>query len=232
MTWQVAALVLMAVALGLWLFVIGEGSYLGPKIVTALYDRGAAVYDRVKEVLPQDDALHLARPLLSALDGVAPPMVLDIATGTARLPLALLRQWDFQGRVVAIDISPQMLSLARRKTLAHQARVGMLRGDAMALAVRDRAFDAVTCLETLELLPNADRALGEIVRALRPGGQLLLSNRVGPHAPFLPGRALRPRALEAKLCAHGLVNVRTRRWQTHYDLVSATKPCGDESSPA
>jgi hypothetical protein len=42
-------------------------------------------------------------------------------------------------------------------------------------------------------------------------------------ALFLPGRAYRPRVLEQKLRALGLTQVRTRRWQTHYDLIDAFK---------
>jgi hypothetical protein len=47
---------------------------------------------------------------------------------------------------------------------------------------------------------------------------------VGIDALFLPGRAYRPRVLEQKLRAMGLTQVRTRRWQTHYDLIEALSP--------
>ena len=93
----------------------------------------------------------------------------------------------------------------------------------MTLPFRESTFHAVTCVEALEFLPNPDQALTEMVRVLRPGGQLLLSNRIGIDALFLPGRAYRPRVLEQKLRALGLTHVRTRRWQTHYDLIDAYK---------
>jgi ubiquinone/menaquinone biosynthesis C-methylase UbiE len=218
-----AALVL-AIALASWLFLVGEGSYLGARAVKALYEWGASRYDQVKEVLPQEDALHLARPLLARLQGRTAPMVLDIATGTGRLPMALLRQWDFDGRLVGLDLSPRMLAIAQNKTQTQRQRMGLIQANALTLCFRDGAFDAVTCLEALELVAHLDIALTEIMRVLRPGGEVLLSNRVGLQARLLPGRTHRPQAFEKRLSRLGLMQVQTRRWQADYDLVAARKP--------
>lgn len=220
----VVALVALVAAGTYWLLQISELSYLGQKAVTALYNWGASRYDKVKEVRPQDDALHLARPLLTSLHSVPVPLVLDVATGTARLPMTLLRQWDFQGYVVGVDISPRMLALAQRKTATQNERVGLVHADAMNLPFADHTFHAVTGLEALELLPDGARALAEMVRVLCPGGQLVVTNRTGLDALLLPGRVPRPQALEQKLYALGLTRLKTRRWQKHYDLVEATKP--------
>ena len=238
------ALLLTVLAAGgiiYWLVVLSEGAYLGRRVVVALYDWSAARYDAIKGVLAHEDGIHLARPLLEdARRAPSPsqrgptdagestgvqtvPLVLDVATGTGRLPLALLRQLDFRGRVVGLDPSRRMLAIAQSKTRPHGQKVAWIREDAMALPFRGSAFHAVTCVEALEFLPSPAKALAEMVRVLRPGGRLLLSNRVGVDALFLPGRAYRPRVLEHKLEALGLTHVRTRRWQTHYDLVDAVK---------
>jgi SAM-dependent methyltransferase len=238
------ALLLTTMAAGgiiYWLLVLSEGAYLGNQVVVALYDWSAARYDAIKGVLVHEDGVHLARPLLEALQrapssrprdpveagrstgGETTPLVLDVATGTGRLPLALLRQFDFHGRVVGLDPSRRMLAIAQAKTDMHCQRVVWIREDAMGLPFRGSAFHAVTCVEALEFLPSPGQALAEMVRVLRPGGRLLLSNRVGIDALFLPGRAYRPRVLEQKLRALGLTHVRTRRWQTHYDLIDACK---------
>ena len=214
----------LAIALGYWLFMLGEGSYLGERAVKALYNWGASRYDQVKEVLPQEDGLHLARPLLARLQGQAAPLVLDIATGTGRLPLALLRQWDFGGRVVGLDLSPRMLAVAQNKMQTQRQRRGLIQGNALTLCFRDSAFDAVTCLEALELVATLDDAVTEIWRVLKPGGELLVSNRVGLQARLLPGRTHRPHAFEERLSRLGLQQVQTRRWQPDYDLVAARKP--------
>lgn len=221
MIWVIGLALLGAAAY--WLFILTEGAYLGQRVVVVLYDRCASRYDAIKRVPPHDDAHHLARPLLEALRGVESPLVLDVAVGTGRLPLALLRQWDFAGRTVGLDLSQQMLNIGRCKTNARYGGLALTRADAMALPFPAGAFDAVTCVEALELLPNPRYALLELVRVLRPGGQLLVTNRVGVDAYFFPGRAFRRNGLEKRLRTMGLTSVRTRRWQVHYDLIQAQK---------
>jgi len=223
-TWLWLLWLLPAAAVTYWLLVVTEGAYLGKRAVIALYDWGASSYDRVKNVRPFDDEEHLARPLLGPLQRVRHPLVLDVATGTGRLPLSLLRQWAFQGRVVGIDLSRRMLAIAQRRTFARRQRAGWVRQDAMSLPFHDDCFQAVACVEALEFLPRPSDVLAEMVRVLCPGGQLLLSNRVGIDARFFPGRALSSRVLATNLAELGLVSVRPRRWQVHYDLIQAQKP--------
>jgi len=222
-TWIGLLVIVLAGFFIYWLLVLSEGVYLGKKVVIALYDWGASKYDRVKQVQPHDDARHLACPLLEALSGVHTPLVLDVATGTGRLPLCLLRQWDFQGRVIGLDLSRRMLDIARRKTYWQRHRVALVREDAMALPFPDDAFHAVACLEAMEFLPRPLQALAEMVRVLKPGGQLVVTNRVGVGARLLPGRAFRPDVFEKRLHALGLTNVRPQRWQVDYDLIEAQK---------
>jgi ubiquinone/menaquinone biosynthesis C-methylase UbiE len=197
--------------------------------VVALYDRSATVYDEVKDVRPEDDAQHLALPLLERLNGVPSPLVLDVATGSGRLPLTLLRQWEFSGRVVGLDLSRGMLGVAKRRTGAQRQRCALVRQDASRLPFGDGVFHAVTCIEALEFLPNPRQALQEMARVLVPGGHVLISNRVGPDTLLLPGRAWQASTLEGTLQGLGLSDVQTRRWQVHYDLIAAEKP-GDPVS--
>ena len=232
MSWVVALLTtLLIVAIIYWLFVVSEGVYLGSRVVIALYDRSAGEYDEIKGVMPHQDAIHLARPLLEALQGeggasggpAVASVVLDVATGTARMPLALLRQFDFDGKVVGLDLSAPMLGVAQRRLRNHKHRVAWVLDTAGRLPFADQAFHAVTCIEALELLPNPEQSLAEMVRVLRPGGWLMITNRVGVDGFFYPGHAFRRTTLESKLRSLGLADVGTRRWQPHYDLLDARK---------
>jgi SAM-dependent methyltransferase len=207
-----------------WLLITTEGTYLGPRVVALLYDWIARRYDRIKGADYVNEARYLGIPLVAAMDAVPQPRVLDVATGTGRLPLALLREPDFGGQVIGVDRSAGMLAQAQVGLQEYADRVSFLRQDAEMLSFGDAIFDAVTCLEALEFMGHPVAVLRELVRVLKPGGLLLLTNRVGPDAPFYPGRLCGRGRLEAQLGHIGLVEVRTQRWQVDYDLVWARRP--------
>jgi ubiquinone/menaquinone biosynthesis C-methylase UbiE len=222
-----AALALLAAvgAAGLcyWLLVVTEGAYLGPRAVAYLYDRGATSYDQVKQFDDVDDARALALPLLRGLRGTRRPLVLDLATGTGRVPLALLRSLEFEGSIVGLDLSEGMLREARRKAAQYQERVTWVWRDALDLPFVDDGFDAVCCVEALEFMAEPSGVLREMTRVLRPGGLLLASNRRGLDALLFPRRAFSKDALRAVLADLSMTGVRIEQWQTYYDLVWARK---------
>jgi ubiquinone/menaquinone biosynthesis C-methylase UbiE len=225
MTALVTAILCAVIGAGVlyWLVVTTEGAYLGPRAVTYLYDKGASSYDRVKAFDPVDDAWDLARPLLSKLKSARNPLVLDVATGTGRLPLALLRCLDFEGSIVGLDLSLRMLEEARRKTAGQEGRVTLVWKDGLVLPFSDETFDAVCCVEALEFMARPREALREMVRVLRPGGTLLATNRVGLDALLMPGRSFSAQQLKGLLASLSLTAVEIKRWQTYYDLVWAKK---------
>ncbi len=234
MTVAIALLVLLALAAGFfyWLLVTTEGAYLGPRAVAFLYDRGAGSYDRVKEFDAVDDAWNLALPLTKALRGVKRPLILDVGTGTGRVPLALLRDLDFDGRIVGLDRSLGMLKEARRKTAGSAERVMLVWKDAMALPFLDETFHAVSCVEALEFMADPRVVIEEMARVLRRGGTLLTTNRVGLDALLMPGRSFSPGRLRQLLSSSGFTSVEIKTWQTYYDLVWARKdgPWSSEGS--
>ncbi len=225
MEWLIALVVgLVAVGAFLyWQLVIAEGAYLGPRVVALLYDWSARAYDRIKGYDPAYERWFLSTPLVRALQAIPSPLVLDVGTGTGRLPRLLLSEEGFRGRVIGLDYSLRMLREA-----AHHVNDGMrcllLHQEASALPFEDETFTAVTCLEALEFTPNPRRTLEELVRVLQPGGLLLVSNRIGKDARLLPGRSFSPEEFEAVLRNLGLEMIHTQSWQEDYDLVWAVKP--------
>jgi SAM-dependent methyltransferase len=207
-----------------WLLVITEGTYLGAKIVTLLYDWTAARYDRIKDLRWVHEVRFLGVPLMEELGADPAPRVLDVATGTGRLPKALLSQPDFTGAIWAIDRSRPMLRQGQKALEGCDGRVLWIQADADHLPCADESFAGVTCLEALEFMVRPQAVLAELLRVLEPGGVLLLSNRVGPESWFFPGRICGRGRLERTLRRLGLYEVRTERWQVHYDLVWARKP--------
>jgi len=231
--WVLIGLIVLA-ALLYWQLVIAEGSYLGPRVVTLLYDWAASAYERIKQFNPEDEQWYLGLPLAHALDRIPAPFVLDVGTGTGRLPRALLFQPRFHGHVVGLDLSRRMLAYAAHYTRPYADRVTLIWQDARFLPFPDNTFDAVTSLEMLEFTPDPRGVLAEMVRVLRPGGILLVTNRVGREATLLPGRAFSRDRFYALLEELPLENIQVQLWQVDYDLVWARKtgrPMGGGTRP-
>ena len=206
-----------------WQFVIAEGAYLGPRIVAFLYDVIAHRYNRIKQFNPDDDAYFFGDPLVEWLAGIEKPRVLDVATGTGRVPLTLMANPAFCGAVTAVDRARRMLREAARVLSAHRDRVLISQQDGMRLAFGDAMFDAVCCLEALEFMPDPRVALVECVRVLKPGGVLVITRRTGPWARLMPGRAPAREQFKAHVESLGVWNVQVQAWQIDYDLAWGVK---------
>lgn len=207
-----------------WQLIIAEGAYMGRGVVAWLYDISARAYDNIKGFDPGYEQWFIGLPLSRALAYFPDPLVLDVATGTARLARTLCEQAGFNGRIIGLDYSQKMLRQAVEVTRPWAERLTFIHRDASRLPFPDNTFDAVTCFEALEFMPDPEQVLREMVRVLRPGGTLLTTNRIGKDARFLPGRSYSPPAFEALLRGLTLEMVRTQPWQEDYDLLWANKP--------
>lgn len=220
------ALTLAAALLGsllYWLIVITEGVFLGRRVVVWMYDMTAHKYDRIKEFDDAAEHFFVVQPLLHRLQQPA-PLILDVATGTGRVPLYLLNDPTFHGRVTGLDASRGMLELAAAKLRPFGDRAGLVQQTADGLPFPDNVFDAVTCLEALEFFPSDTAALVEMMRVLRPGGVLMITRRRGWEGKVFLGRYRSVDAFTAQLAALGLADVDTLPWQVGYDQVFACKP--------
>lgn len=226
--------VLVAISAGLiwWLFFATEGVYLGRRVVVWLYDVYACRYDSIKNYDATWEAATLARPILRALIDIPAPLILDVATGTARLPLTLLDQSAFNGTVFGLDYSRKMLAVAAEKLAPFRRRYELIYQPAQSLPFEVDTFDAVTCLEALEFMPDPDTVIAELVRVARPGGLILITNRKGFDARLMPGKTQSTEALAALLRERfGLQRVVVEIWQMDYQLVWAYKPGARTPAP-
>ncbi|HYQ88235.1 MAG TPA: ubiquinone/menaquinone biosynthesis methyltransferase [Candidatus Binatia bacterium] len=138
----------------------------------SIFRRVAPRYDTLTDALSFGQDRRWKRRLADeALQAGLQGRVLDLATGTAALPL-LLRGAGHRGPIVGLDRSAEMLALARRKC-AGDGSVGFLRGDLSRLPFADRSFDAVTIGYGLRYPPDLRVFLSGIFRLLRPGGRFL-----------------------------------------------------------
>ena len=102
--------------------------------------------------------------------------VLDVACGTGVVCLAMAAAVGPGGSVLGVDLSAGMVASAAARALAagvSQARFARM--DAEALALPAASFDLVVCALGLMYVPDADAALREVHRVLRPGGRAVLA---------------------------------------------------------
>ncbi len=215
-----ALLALLIIVLGWWLLFATEGVYLGRRVVIWLYDIFAGRYDGIKHFHPEHDHMFLAQPIMQHVAPLRAPYVLDVATGTGRLPLAMLRHAHFEGPIVALDASRRMLDMATQK-LEGQAGVLLLQAAAESLPVPDGEFDVVTCLEALEFMGRPTDVVRELCRVVCPGGWLLITNR--RTGRLMPGKTFSEARLRDLLTGSGMTAIKFEMWQVDYDLVWAKK---------
>ncbi len=229
MSWIFLAIAVATASVALyWLLVITEGVFLGQRVVVWLYDLTARKYDAIKQFDPEHEWNSIGEPLLKALAGEPNPLVLDVATGTGRVPALLLANAAFQGHVIGLDAASKMLALAEEKLVKSpneaKGRASLIQQTVTPLPFQDDAFHAITCLEALEFFPSDVLALQEMIRVLRPGGFLMTSRRRGREARLFIGRYRTTKNFEDLLTELGFVEVTSHDWQLDYDMVTAMKP--------
>jgi demethylmenaquinone methyltransferase/2-methoxy-6-polyprenyl-1,4-benzoquinol methylase len=145
-----------------------------------MFTRIASRYDLMNAVMTAGRH-HAWRRRAAALAVQAPPgPVLDLATGTADLALAL-RALAPERLVVGADFSEAMLALGARKVAAAGARrVTLLAADALALPFADRTFAAVVSAFLLRNLEDLPAGLREMRRVTVPGGRVVALEIVQP----------------------------------------------------
>ncbi len=212
----IAALLL----LGWWLLIATEGVYLGRWVVILLYDRFAHRYDGVKHYHREYEEMYIATPVMDAIRPQTNPLVLDVATGTGRVPLALARHAGFAGHTIGADLSRKMLHHASKNIYPYDSAT-FIWCPAETLPFPDNTFDVVTCLEALEFMTNPPAVVKEMVRVLRPGGLLLTSQRV--NTKLMPGKTWTSGQLQDVLKASGIVDAKAQIWQVDYRKVWGRK---------
>lgn len=225
MTWLLVILLLGLVAgLLYYLLITTEGVFLGQWVVIKLYDGIAPRYHALKQFDPDYEEAFLARPLLLRLAGIPAPHILDVATGTGRVPALLFQQEGFRGRVTALDASAKMLAQAKAHLDTYGERVTLLHHAAAPLPFPDATFDAVTCMEALEFFPSDAAALQEMQRVLKPGGLLLTTRRRDWEGKLFLHRYRSRANMTRLLHSLGLIHVEIAIWQVGYDQVWGVKP--------
>lgn len=148
------------------------------------------VMDTVAEAIDYDQMDHSAvnclfvDDLLSALGPIPPAITLqvfDAGTGTAQIPLELVRR-GIPAMVTATDLAEQMLIVAQRnvKVAGFATSIRLELADCKQLAAADDTFDVVMSNSIVHHIPEPRRVLAELWRILKPGGLLFVRDLMRP----------------------------------------------------
>lgn len=151
-----------------------------------MFDRIAERYDLVNRVISLGLDRGWRARAVDALRLGVDAHVLDVATGTADLAIAIARTHP-DARVTGIDPSSGMLTVGREKarTANLASRVDLVSGDAQALPFADASFDGATIAFGIRNVPDRDLGLREMRRVLRPGARLVVLELAEPDAGLL-----------------------------------------------
>jgi SAM-dependent methyltransferase len=107
--------------------------------------------------------------------------VLDLGTGTGRVAQRAAAIVGPSGRTVGLDISPEMLALARRSAASLDlGNVTFLEGRAEAIPAEDAAFDVVLACLSMMYVIDREAAARQIARVLKPRGRFVAAVWAGP----------------------------------------------------
>ncbi|NHX28331.1 methyltransferase domain-containing protein, partial [Escherichia coli] len=112
-----------------------------------------------------------AQELLRQVPAFTGAHVLDLACGTGAVSEMLVRSGVVPASLTGIDITADMLAVARKKATEFGFPNTWIIGDAADLPFEDNRFDVAYCQQALQFFPDKLRALTELRRVLKPGGK-------------------------------------------------------------
>lgn len=159
-------------------------------------DKGSQVEEMFDNIAPAYDLMNRAmtlgidrlwrRSAVRRISAAAPSRIVDIATGTGDLAIALARR-NPRATVTGVDLSAAMMEIGRQK--ASEAgcgdRITWVQGDCMALPLADDSADAVTAAYGVRNFADIRRGYTEMFRILRPGGRIAVLELSTPTLPVI-----------------------------------------------
>ena len=143
--------------------------------IAAMFDRISPKYDALNHLLSLNIDKVWRRKAAKTATKKQPNAILDLATGTGDLAIALAKR-NPQAHIIGMDISEKMLDIGKAKVaqqmMENQIELGL--GDAASLPFEGDSFDAVTVAFGVRNFENLDNSLSEIHRVLKQDGLIVI----------------------------------------------------------
>lgn len=152
--------------------------------VTAMFNRIAPRYDLLNGLLSFGIDKIWRKRVVKLISQKRAHIVLDVATGTGDMAIALAQIRPKPTAVYAVDISAGMLHLANKKVLKKglQHAIVLKEADSESLSFSDNFFDAITVAFGVRNFGDLNKGLSEMSRVLKPGGTLIVLELSKPYA--------------------------------------------------
>lgn len=153
--------------------------------VMNMFDDISNRYDFLNHLLSFGIDKFWRRKLIRLLSGKNPRTILDVATGTGDLAIALTALQPQM--ITGIDISEKMLEIAREKVVRREFDkiISLKSGDAENIPFPDNSFDAVTVAFGVRNYENLLKGLMEMNRVLKDGGTMMILEFSQPEKKLL-----------------------------------------------
>jgi demethylmenaquinone methyltransferase/2-methoxy-6-polyprenyl-1,4-benzoquinol methylase len=148
--------------------------------VTHMFNGISKSYDLLNRIITLGIDTLWRKRLIELVKKERHELVLDIATGTGDLVLALAKL-DTE-KIIGLDLSPGMLEIGKQKVKAKglENRIDMQLGDSEALPYQSASFDVVTIAFGVRNFEHLEKGLEEILRVLKPKGTLVILETAVP----------------------------------------------------
>ena len=169
-----------------------KNSDLGKKEqVAKMFDTISGEYDGLNRVISFGIDVKWRKKVVKIVDQTNPKSILDIATGTGDLAIALAK--TNADKIIGLDISSGMLDIGKQKILKEKLEktIDMVLADSENMPFEDNTFDAITVAFGVRNFETLEKGLKEILRVLKPNGIfVILETSVPAKTPFKQGYKL------------------------------------------
>ncbi|MDR2810129.1 MAG: bifunctional demethylmenaquinone methyltransferase/2-methoxy-6-polyprenyl-1,4-benzoquinol methylase UbiE [Tannerellaceae bacterium] len=143
--------------------------------IERMFNQIAPTYDVLNHTLSLSIDKRWRAKGIDYLRPFSPRRILDVATGTGDLAIAMHRALSPR-QIMGIDISEKMMERGRRKAAraGYSSQISFERQDCLSLPYADNTFDAVTSAFGVRNFEDIEKGIAEMYRVLKPGGHLMI----------------------------------------------------------
>ncbi|MDH6357206.1 bifunctional demethylmenaquinone methyltransferase/2-methoxy-6-polyprenyl-1,4-benzoquinol methylase UbiE [Parabacteroides sp. PF5-9] len=151
------------------------------KQVQRMFDSIAGAYDQLNHTLSLGFDKGWRKKGINWLKPYNPQTILDIATGTGDLAIAMCKALN-PALIIGADISEGMMQIGQQKVDAagYSKQIRFEVQDSLALTYADHSFDAVTAAFGIRNYEDIAQGLSEMYRVLKPGGHMMILELTTP----------------------------------------------------